>query len=113
MVSSPNLSVFSNISPSIVENIKIQKNIPHSQSSKSSSASSIRNTVSSSVPIISELPTSPKSTNLKDETKCEKPAIEHEYFKPNTAEWTLQQVVVDDMPKVVGILCAWMLNCQS
>lgn len=50
MVSLPNFSIFSNISPSTVEKIKIQKNRSCSQSFRSSSASSIRNTVSSSVP---------------------------------------------------------------
>ena len=94
MVSLPDLNIFSNISSS-VKNIKVQKNKFHSQSSRSSSASSIRNTVSSSVPIISELPTSPEldsdpeSINLKMKPACEKPVIKHEYFKPDSAEWAL------------------------
>ena len=111
--------IFSNIPPS-VKNIKVQKNKSCSQSSRSSSASSIRNTVSSSVLIVSDsLPTSPKldstpkSINLKTKPKCEKPVVEHEYYKPELAEWTLQHVVTDDMPKVVGILHAWMPNCRS
>ena len=86
MVSSLDLHVFSNISPSTVKNIKVQKNKSCSQSPMSSSTSSIRNTVSSSVPIVSDsLPTSPKldgtpeSINLKTKPKCEKPVIKHEY----------------------------------
>ena len=88
--------------------------------SRSSSASSIRNTVSPNVPIISDpLPTSPKldnppeSINLKTKPKCENPVSEHEYYKPESAEWTLQRVVTDDMPKAVGILRAWMPTCRS
>ena len=109
-VSLPDLHIFSNISPS-VKNIKVQKNKFHNQLPRSSSTSSIRNTVSSSALIVSDsLPTSPKlastpkSINLKMKPKCEKPVIEHEYYKPELAEWTLQHVVSDDILKAVGIL---------
>lgn len=114
MVSSPDLELFSNISPSPVKNIKIQKNVSHSQSPRSSSASG-SNTVSPSVHIIVEpkLDSIPESNNLKTKPTCEKPATKHEYYKPESAEWTLQQIVVDDMPKAVGILRAWMPSCQS
>src|SRR5580698_1533695 len=76
-VSSPDLPISSNISP-FVKNIKVQKNKSCSQSSRPSSASSIKNTVSSSVPIISEVPTSPEldsdpeSIKLKTKPTCEK-----------------------------------------